>query len=39
VDGDMIITVESDVEQGIAPTAIQPKFQEFAEKYQYPDGL
>lgn len=39
VDTDIVITVEADLEEGIQPTAVQPLFEAFAQKYQYPVGI
>lgn len=39
VDGDIVITVESDVQLWVAPTAIQPQLDAYATDYVYPSGL
>lgn len=39
VDTDIVISVEADLDEGIQPTAVQPIFEAFAQKYQYPVGI
>lgn len=39
VDTDIVISVEADLEQWLQPTNFQPKLEEFAKKYDYPDGI
>jgi multidrug efflux pump subunit AcrB len=39
VDGDIVISVEADLEQGLQPTNFQPKLEEFAKQYDYPTGI
>lgn len=39
VDGDIVISVEADLEQGLQPTAFQPQLDEFAKNYDYPSGI
>lgn len=38
-DGDLTITVESDLEQWEVPTDYQPKLIEFAQNYNFPEGI
>lgn len=38
-DGNVLISVTSDVETGYLPTDIQPWFLTFAENYNYPEGI
>ena len=38
-DGDITITVESDLESWLTPTSFQPKLVEFAKKYQFPSWI
>ena len=39
VDGDIVISVEADLEQWLQPTNFQPKLEEFAKNYNYPTGI
>jgi multidrug efflux pump subunit AcrB len=39
LDGDIVISVEADLENGLQPTSFQPKLEQFAKQYNYPTGL
>lgn len=39
VDGDIVLSVESDLEQGLQPTNFQPQLENFAKNYDYPAGI
>jgi len=39
VDHDLVIVVESDLESGIRPTSVQPLLLQFADSYEFPDGI
>lgn len=39
VDGDIVLSVEADLDQGLKPTEFQPKLEEFAKNYDYPVGI
>lgn len=39
LDGKINISVESELENGVLPTDIQPKLIEFAQNYTYPSGI
>lgn len=39
VDGDLTITVDADLESGLAPTAFQPQLIAYADKYDFPSGI
>ncbi len=39
VDGDIVISVEADLDQWLQPTNFQPKLEEFAKNYKYPSGI
>ncbi len=39
IDSDIVISVETDLMQGLQPTSFQPKLEEFAKSYKYPTGI
>lgn len=39
LDGDLTITVDSDLEAGLTPTSFQPKLIDYANQYQFPNGI
>jgi len=39
IDGKITITVESELENGVLPSEIQPKLDAFAESYTFPEGI
>lgn len=38
-NGNIVISVESDLEEWFIPTQVQPKFLEFAQNFNYPDNI
>jgi multidrug efflux pump subunit AcrB len=38
-DGNINITVEADLKEGLAPTSFQPLLLEYAKKYDFPEGI
>lgn len=38
-DGDIVITVESDVETSVVPTVLQAQMLAYAESYNFPEGI
>ena len=39
LDGDIVISVESDLQQWLQPTDYQPLLEQFAQEYDYPTGI
>lgn len=38
-DGNILISINGDLEKWVVPTSVQPKISEFAKKYNFPEGV